>query len=143
MKIDLDYMASFLKVFLDADTAYVNYNDMKNSGVNIFENDDMSEIFLFHIHLAIDNQLIGSAEGPVYNISDIGICQSLNGNYIISQFPIRLTQRGHDFAATLNNKEVLTRLKTELKDAPFKTIFDGGQQILQFILQKKLDSLLQ
>ena len=143
MKIDLDYMASLLKVFIDADTAHIDIDDIRDAGLTVFKDGTLSEIYLFHIQLAIDNQLIGKNDGPALSIRDIGIRQSLSGEYSIAVLPIRLTQRGHDFAATLNNKEVLTRLKAEFKDAPFKVIFDGGQQLLQFFLQKKLENLMQ
>tara|TARA_R110001583_G_C5397870_1_gene385431 strand:+ start:368 stop:541 length:174 start_codon:yes stop_codon:yes gene_type:complete len=55
---------------------------------------------------------------------------------------MRLSQKGHDFAATLNNKEVFDKLKSEFKDMPFKTIFDGGQKLLNHFLKKRMDVLL-
>ena len=65
-----------------------------------------------------------------------------NGHVILTGTPIRLTQEGHDFATALANKEVLTRVKDELKDAPFKVIFDGSQKLLEHLMKKKLDVLL-
>ena len=142
MKVDLDYMASILKVFIDAETAHVTYKDIKAAGVTVVENDKLSEKFIFHLQIAIDNQLIGSNSGAVFSLKDIGFIQSLDGLYSIALLPIRLTQRGHDFAASLNNNEVLSRLKTEFKDAPFKIVFETGQKLLEFYMQKKLEKIL-
>ena len=143
MKIDLDYMAELLKVYLDSKSAHVDLNDLINSDIEVKSEDSFSEKFIFHMELALDNQLIGTRNGPAYALKDIGISFSANGMAICWIVPLRLTQLGHDFAATLANKEVLEKLKTEFKDAPFKFIFDGGQKLLQHFLKKKLDSILE
>jgi hypothetical protein len=52
-----------------------------------------------------------------------------------------LTNKGHDFANTLENNEVFTKLKTEFKNAPFKVVFDGGQKLLSHYFKKKIDQL--
>jgi hypothetical protein len=143
MKIDLDYLASLLAVFLDSEEAHVDFDDMEKSGIEVEKDDYLNDKFLFHIQIAIDNQLIGKRTGSVFNLEDVGISQYLDGTDDICNTPLRLTQAGHDFACTLNNKEVLTKLKTELKDAPFKTLFEGGQKLLQHIMAKKLDSILE
>ncbi|WP_201276843.1 hypothetical protein [Microbulbifer sp. ALW1] len=98
---------------------------------------------MFHIQIAIDNRLIASKSGSVYTISDIGMNESLDGMAYVSCIPIRLTQLGHDFACSLENKEVLEKLKSEFKDAPFKVVFEGGQKLLQHFAKKKLDALLE
>ena len=72
-----------------------------------------------------------------------GLSGGLSGYSVIKGHKIRLTQKGHDFAASLNNKEVLAKLKSELKDAPFKAVFKGGQKLLQFYFKKKIDLLIE
>lgn len=144
MRIDLVYIATVLDVFLDSDKAHVKITDIQNAGVNIEgEGDSFCEKFMFHMQILIDNQLIGLMNGPAFNLKDIGINLYPSGNGMLVIKPIRLTQNGHDFACSLNNKEVLFKLKTELKDAPFKVIFEGGQKLLQHFMKKKLDALLE
>jgi hypothetical protein len=143
MRIDLDYMAAILAVFLDSEKAHIDFDDIQSSGLQISTHDQLDEKFIFHLQLALDNQLLGKRTGPAFNLNDIGISQSIDGMDSICITPIRLTQTGHDFACTLNNKEVLLKLKSEFKDAPFKVIFDGGQKLLQHFMTKKLDTLLE
>ena len=143
MKIDLDYLASLLAVFLNSEEAHVDYDEFTKSGIEVEKDNYLNDKFLFHIQIAIDNHLIGKRTGPVFNLEDVGISQYLDGTDSVCNMPLRLTQTGHDFANTLNNKEVLEKLKTELKDAPFKTIFEGGQKMLQHIMTKKMEAILE
>ncbi|MFT6188790.1 MAG: hypothetical protein ACJAW8_000608 [Oleispira sp.] len=143
MKIDLEYISSILDVFLEAETAHIDLSYLEKSGINLSgELNSFEERFMFHMQIAIDNQLVGTQKGNAYNLKDIGVNQSQSGRGLIINTPIRLTQKGHDFASTLNNKEVLAKLKSELKDAPFKVIFEGGQKLIQHAMKKKLDNLL-
>jgi len=41
-----------------------------------------------------------------------------------------------------HNKEVLLKIKSELKDAPFKAIFDGSQKLPTHLVKKKIDTLM-
>lgn len=143
MRVDLDYWAELLNVFIDSESAHVDFNDFSNSEFEVEDGANLSEKFIFHIQLAIDNKLIGTQQKPVYTLKDIGILFSGDGRPQISIVPWRLTQKGHDFAATLANKEVLEKLKVEFKDAPFKSIFDGGQKLLQHFFKKKIDSIIE
>jgi hypothetical protein len=143
VKIDLEYISSILDVFLEAETAHIDLSYLEKSGINLSgELNSFEERFMFHMQIAIDNQLVGTQKGNAYNLKDIGVNQSQSGRGLIINTPIRLTQKGHDFASTLNNKEVLAKLKSELKDAPFKVIFEGGQKLIQHAMKKKLDNLL-
>lgn len=144
MKIDLDYMAEMLKVFLDSENAHINLADLKNSGLEVENgNSKLSEIFMFHVEIALDNQVIGTKSGPAYTLKDLGFSFATDGSYGAVLKPLRLTQVGHDLASSLSNKEVLQKLKSEFKDAPFKVIFDGGQSLLQHFFKKKLDSIIE
>jgi hypothetical protein len=145
MRIDLEYLASMLDVFLNSEKAHIDLNEFEKSGVNISTEDKsaFSEKFIFHMQIAIDNKLIGQRNGPAYDLKDVGVNQSMDGHETIVVKPIRLTQFGHDFACTLNNKEVLLKLKSEFKDAPFNVIFEGGQKLLQHFMKKKLDAILE
>ena len=142
MKIDLEYMAKLLNVFQSSDKAHITYNDLAKAEIEVGINNNQSEKFIFHIQIALDNLLIGNRDGDAVNLEDIGITYGSNGHSIICSVPIRLTQTGHDFASTISNNEVLQKLKTEFKDAPFKVVFEGGQKLLQHIMKKKLDAIL-
>lgn len=144
MRVDLDYFAKLLGVFLSSNNAHINLKDFENSGIEVLsDSKEYNEQFVFHMQLAIDSNLIGVRDGYVSGIQEIGLAESLDGKAYPALIPIRLTQAGHDFASALNNKEVLIRLKNEFKDAPFKVVFEGGQKLLQHIMKKKLDDLLQ
>jgi hypothetical protein len=144
MRIDLDYIANILDVFLEAEMAHVKISDFEKNGIDLEgEPKRFNEKLVFHMQIAIDNQLIGTKKGVAFNIAEIGMRESLPGTGTIIDIPIRLTQRGHDFACSLNNKEVLEKLKCGFKNAPFQVIFDGGQKLLQHFMKKKLDQILE
>lgn len=143
MKIDLIYFSKLLKVFLESDSAHLTVTDFQNSETPLTDPDgNLDQNFIFHIQLAIDNDLIGLMNRDHVTLKNIGISIGFNGSVVLVKTPIRLTQKGHDFASALNNSEVLKRIKSEFKDAPFKSIFDGSQKLLEHLLKKKLDSLL-
>jgi len=144
MRTDLEYFASILNVFLDSDRAHVDLEDFQKANIEVVSGEQKyNEKFVFHMQLAVDNNLIGLRDGPVAGVKNIGLKESLDELAYPALIPIRLTQNGHDFASALNNKEVLTKLKSEFKDAPFKVVFDGGQKLLQHLMKKKLDNLLE
>ncbi|MGL5359651.1 MAG: DUF2513 domain-containing protein [Shewanella sp.] len=143
MKVDLDYMGKILSVFTELDRAHATLHDFAGKDLPL-ENEhcQINQKLLFHIQIAIDNCFLGtSTSNTIHNLKDIGI-SATDTELSLSIRQIRLTQRGHDFAKTLQNKEVLIKLKTEFKDAPFNVIFDGGQKLLQHYFKKKLDALL-
>lgn len=142
MRTDLDYMARLLDIFINADTARITIDDLIESKLPVVENGEFKEKFIFHLELAIDNQLIGTNTGRAFSLKDIGIIQSMCGNYSYGAIPIRLTQAGHDFALSLNNIDVLSKLKTEFKDAPFRAVFETGQKLLEHYAQKKLEAIM-
>lgn len=142
MRIDLEFYKSLFSVFIESESAHVTYLDLIESGVEIKVGNDLSEKFIFHMQLCVDNQLITNEKQECYNLESLGIGSSKNSQYIFDT-PMRLSQKGHDFAATLNNKEVFDKLKSEFRDMPFKTVFDGGQKLLNHFLKKKLDLLLE
>ncbi|ACR12886.1 conserved hypothetical protein [Teredinibacter turnerae T7901] len=144
MRIDLEYIAKILDVFLESEKAHVELPELEENGIALKgEPGFFDEKLVFHMQIAIDNELIGTKSGLARNIKEIGMHQSIDGMGSIISIPIRLTQKGHDFACALNNKEVLQKLKTEFKDAPFKVIFEGGQKLIEHFMKKKLDEILE
>lgn len=141
MQIDLEYMAKLCSVFLESDTAMVELKEFKLAGIEVGAT-ILNESFLFHVQLMLDNCLISDVNGNNSGLATIGILFNSDGSYRSQNKKFRLTQKGHDFYKSLTNKEILNKLATELKDAPFKSIFDGGQKLLEYYAKKKLDQLL-
>ncbi|MDO6766068.1 DUF2513 domain-containing protein [Agarivorans sp. 1_MG-2023] len=141
MNIDLQYISKLLNVFIESDKAHLSIVDLNSAGIDSGDS-LVCEEYIFHMQILLDNKLISDENGNANGLKTIGI--GLNGNKTYRKLitNIRLTQDGHDFAKALNNREILDKLKTELKDAPFKAIFEGGQKLLQHLAKKKLDELL-
>ena len=146
MKIDLGYTSRILTVFLESENAHVNINHFSDAGIVVqseTERARLNEEFLFHFQILVENSLISNRELVTGSLKPLGIQFGSRGDVSLSIIELRLTQSGHDFASALNNKEVLQKLKLELKDAPFKTVFEGSQKLLQHFFKKKLNDLLE
>ncbi|HIF9183248.1 DUF2513 domain-containing protein [Photobacterium damselae subsp. damselae] len=141
MQIDLEYMAKLCSVFLESDTAMVGLKEFDLAGIEV-GSPILNDSFLFHVQLMLDSCLISDINGDNSGLATIGILLNGDGSYRSQNKKFRLTQKGHDFSKSLTNKEILNKLATELKDAPFKLIFDGGQKLLEHYVKKKLDQLL-
>jgi hypothetical protein len=144
MKVDLDYMKEIFAVFVNSENAHVTFNDFAEQGIHFDDEDDnTNQKLLFHLQIFIDNYFIGTSRvNTAQSLEQIGITGTKT-HLAYSIQELRLTQRGHDFANTLQNKAVLEKLKSELKDAPFNVIFEGGQKLIQHYFKKKLDNLLE
>ena len=141
MKINYDYLATLLNVFLDSEKAHVSISDIERAGIEVGEYlpDDN---YIFHMQLLMDSELISNADGEIEGLMTAGILMNGDGSYRRLSKGIRLTQKGHDFAKSLNDKEILLKIKSELKNAPFKAVFDGGQRLLEHFAKKKIDNLI-
>lgn len=141
MNIDYEYVSKILDVFTNSDKAHLSIVDLNNAGINSGEL-KIDQTFIFHMQILLDNNLISDQNGESNGLQTIGV--GLNGNNTYRRLitNVRLTQNGHDFAKALNNKEVLLKIKSELKDAPFKSIFDGSQKLLTHFFKKKLEALI-
>lgn len=137
MKPNLQTQSNILTVFLDADTAHVTLPLVLAQ----LKTDLNDEKFYFNYQLLVENSLISDEYLNSGELAKAGITHSFSGPSIIGNQKLRLTQSGHDFATALSNKEVLNRLKSEFKDAPFKVIFDGSQKLLTHFFKKKIDDL--
>ena len=144
MKVDLDYMKDIFAVFVSSENAHVTLNDLAAENMLLSdEHGKTNQKLLFHLQIFLDNYFIGtSTANTAHNLKDIGI-SGTDTEISCSIRELRLTHRGHDFANTLQNKAVLEKLKSELKDAPFNVIFEGGQKLIQHYFKKKLDNLLE
>jgi hypothetical protein len=143
MQIDLTYLQKLLCVFIESEEAHINITSLKEAGIVVEDKSEYDQSFIFHIQIALENKLISDINFESHNLKTIGLDFGVTNNPFIIDKPIRLTQNGHDFANALKNKEVLLKLKTELKDAPFKVVFEGSQKLLQHFFKKKVDSLIE
>lgn len=143
MQIDLTYLQKLLCVFIESEEAHINITSLKEAGIVVEDKSEYDQSFIFHIQIALENKLISDINFESHNLKTIGLDFGVTNNPFIIDKPIRLTQNGHDFASALKNKEVLLKLKTELKDAPFKVVFEGSQKLLQHFFKKKIDSLIE
>lgn len=145
MKVDLDYMGSLFDVFIRTESAHIDWDVVKEAGISVSsEANQVDEKFLFHIQLAAEQQLISNSDMNCSGLKSIGIIslKSKNGEeFMPGSAKVRLTSKGHDFAKSLNNSEVLGKLKSEFKDAPFDTVFRTGQKLLEHYFKTKLDTL--
>lgn len=141
MNIDFEYVSKILDVFISSDKAHLSIVDLNNAGIDSGD-PTIDQSFIFHMQILLDNNLISDQNGESNGLPTIGV--GLNGNNTYRRLitNIRLTQNGHDFAKALKNKEVLLKIKSELKDAPFKAIFDGSQELLTHFLKKKLEAVI-
>jgi len=65
MRIDLDYMAELLDVFLEADAAHISVPEIERSGIQVLGESGLDEKFLFHFQLAAENGLISNRDPPL------------------------------------------------------------------------------
>lgn len=145
MRVNLDYLRNLLTLFLDADTAHICLSDVSDGGIRVESADiknHLDDEFLFHFQLLVENRLISNRSLQCGSLELMGIKFGHAGHVVLIDVDLRLTQSGHDFANALENKEIFTRIKSELRDAPFKAIFDGSQVLLQHFFKNKLDKLL-
>ncbi|MGR5367556.1 DUF2513 domain-containing protein [Photobacterium damselae] len=146
MKIDVSYLKQLLGTFSDSDKAHITWSEIEDRGIIIVDVEPfrvINETFLFHIQILLDNKLISNRHNKCESIEDVGICFGMGQTFLLCDTPLRLTQKGHDFASALANKDVFEKLKTELTNAPFRILFDGSQKLLEHYLTKKLDALLE
>lgn len=144
MKIDLEYVSKILSVFLESDKSHIDIKDIKKSGINIYDSTNrygIDEKFLFHIQNIIENKFISNMQLENNGLKTVGIVFANKGSGIMP-VPIRLTQKGHDFASVLNNEKVMKKLKLEFKDMPLEILIKAGKRILSNYANKKIDSML-
>ncbi|MDP4488900.1 DUF2513 domain-containing protein [Pseudoalteromonas sp. CO342X] len=137
MKVDLDYIKETLAYFIESEKPFVSVPELVES----VGNKCLDERFIFHYSLLVENNLVSRWDLETGSLSFMGISRHEHGpSYVNTE--VRLTQNGHDFSYALNKREVFEKLKSELKDAPFKVIFEGSQKLLQHFAKKKLDNIL-
>lgn len=131
MIINLEYTCKLLQTFENAKTPFITFSDFKVPLDNEFH---------FHYLNLIENRLITDV-----NLSNMkmGICRAEDGVSFLEGIEIRISQNGHDFLCALKNKTILKQLTDDFKDAPFKSIFEISQKLLEHYFKKKIDGVLE
>lgn len=130
MKIEPDYLKGLLEAFEASESPKTDIVELSERG---FHYD--SEIFVFHMRLLDDRNLIARTDGE----SGFGAEESADGIPHWSVLPLRLTASGHDFLEALRNQEVWATLKSGFKDASMGTLVTVSKELLNRALQKQLD----
>ena len=111
--MSLEYIKDILTVFIEAETAHITFADLKKAGIPHDENGDINQKFLFHYQILIDNELVSLSSLEIGNLKHMGdFIKAWNGQWGVVLKDLRLTQTGHDFAKSLANKEVFSKLKS-------------------------------
>ncbi len=133
MKPDQDYLKNFLEIAEAMPGPTFDIEDLQAAGLE-YETDQ----FIFHMKILGDYGLIERDDGdPGY-----GLVRSVDGFMSWAVLPLRLTARGHEFAAALRNKEVWATIKREFKDASMSTLWDVSKKLLEAYTKKKLEQVL-
>ncbi|AOY88358.1 hypothetical protein BKP64_09380 [Marinobacter salinus] len=137
MRVDLEYLKGFLDVVLDSEHPdfRIDHDDIKP----LWEDDEKLKKLVFHMEILSDQGLIeSSTDSP-----GIGFRRMGTGGFNVSLKPLRLTAKGHQFAADLSKPGVFGQLKSSFRDAgpseTVKVVFALGKKALE----KKLDDLLE
>jgi len=127
MRIDQHYLKDFLNVFLDSSNHFVTISNFKNA------NFDIDAKFLFHMQILEDQKFV-----QAYNENnDLGYHVSLGGNFEWVSQNMRLTASGHEFADSLNKKEIYEVLKEEFKNASVATLSSVAKELMISFAKKQ------
>lgn len=131
MKIDLEYMRLFLKVFVDSPEPFISTGELVRKGFII--NKDKG---LFHILLLCEQGFISDMNGRTGNPEYLGLTPGMGGAFYYGDTDIRLTAKGLDFAQSLEDKDVFEKLKG-ISNAPISVIKDVGLELLKSYAKKQ------
>lgn len=131
MRNNIEHIKAILNVFLDSETAYVDFIDVKEK----YPSED-DEDFIHHYIQLIECGYITNSEYSSLP-SQLGIVTSLDGYVSYFNANLRLTAAGHEFADTLNAPTFIERI-ADFKDQPLDVIKDVGKELVSSYLKKKL-----
>ncbi|EOX4459384.1 hypothetical protein ACJ5M8_004504 [Vibrio antiquarius] len=75
MRIDLEYIATILNVFIASEAAHITIYDIENSGVAIYgeNHKGLNEKFVFHAQLLVENGLVSDSALRSDSLNTFGI----------------------------------------------------------------------
>jgi hypothetical protein len=133
MQIDLEEIKRMLNTFIESPVTFITLEDM---GIGTLEDYEFDK-FIGHFLLLVEGEYISGQSLNTGDVEDVGLIPAQVG-YTWGAVPIRLTQKGHDFAAVLNQKPVLERLKKEAQDAPLSLLRMLGNALAEKYFIEKL-----
>lgn len=98
--------------------------------------DDLTDQFIVHYEVLRDYGFIEGAE----NKESIGIEGTDNG-IDWSDADIRLTAKGHEFAASVKQPEIWEVIKKNFKEASIETVFTVSKDLAIKLAKKKLEKI--
>ena len=110
MKIDIEYVKNIL------DT--IHNHDKADFTIRLFDalwgegKIDENHKFVFHLEILHDQGFLVSTS----TMSSVGIRRSGSEDYVFSIVPLRLSAKGHEYAAALNKPEVFKILKEKFNN---------------------------
>lgn len=131
MKIELDYIKKLLTKAQDSEKAIFTIFELVDNEAEID-----TEIFVFHLKILADQNLIVSDND---NSSNIGDSRLGNGVLIWNRKNLRLTNKGHDFIDAIQNKTVWNKLKKEVKSKSLSAIESTAKSLLTKIIEQSLN----
>ncbi|MBF9819349.1 hypothetical protein I4P58_20290 [Enterobacter roggenkampii] len=131
MKLDIDYLKSFLALFLESEKPFVSTSELAAAGYDISD-----EVGFFHYTQLIEKGFVSTLDLKTGNPEQLGLLYSSNS---ITTWPtnVRLTSSGYDFALSLSKPDVFERLK-DLSNEPLGVLKDVGVELLKSYAKKKL-----
>ena len=131
MYIDAHYLRELLGVFRRSSKPFTNINHLEKSG---FDCDD--DVFLFHMQLLEDTDLLRTPSGKSlgYTHSDSGVGAWLTRD-------MRLTAKGHDLAAALDQDEVWDIIKNEFRNEGLSMLMKIALTLAETYAMKRIDLL--
>ncbi|KIG25985.1 hypothetical protein ECC69171_15810 [Escherichia coli C691-71 (14b)] len=131
MKLDIDYLKSFLALFLESENPFVSTDELAKAGYDISD-----AVGYFHYTQLIEKGFVSTLDLRTGNPKELGLVFSTNSITSWSTY-IRLTSSGYDFALSLSKPDVFERLK-ELSNEPIGVLKDVGVELLKSYAKKKL-----
>jgi len=127
MRVNQVYLKSLLNVFLESDKHFVDLSNFNKANI------EMNDLFLFHIQILEDQKFI-----EAYNEDNfIGYHIALGGNFEWVSQNLRLTATGHEFAESLNKKEIFEVLSKEFKDVSVGTLSSVAKELMISFAKKQ------
>lgn len=138
MRIDYEYLKNILEIILDNDHPDFRIDHPRIKPLWINDAEEKSKL-IFHMEILADQGLV---EAAIPSQSGLGFRRSGDGGFAISVIPLRLTSKGHQFAADLSKPGVFELLATKFKELGpgegIKAVFKVGTKIAE----SQIDSML-
>jgi len=127
MRIDQTYLKQLLNSFLDSENHYTDLSNIKESGI------DIDDKFVFHMQILEDQNFVeGYGENRTLTYS-----VTINGRFVWTGNIMRLTASGHEFAESLNKKEVFEVLAEEFKGVSIGTLSAVAKELMIALAKKQ------